>query len=229
MPPRVDARPFVRSGVRSVPLDKVCLPSWQQGGGRTAFGAALAATDDPRFAKEVADATVAAVKELRRRRADRALRARAYASRRAAERRASLRAHRAATADLRARRARRDVVRAASAAASELPARSTPRPRSRAPRAPRRRTQTPRARARAPGSEDPSGSPSAERLVRLDEALEDGDLELARAIARTMQDGDPPSAPSGRCIVCGLRLWPGALPKHLSVVHGVDRSTQRAA
>ncbi len=61
------------------------------------------------------------------------------------------------------------------------------------------------------------------RLVYLSEALEDGDLETARAIVLDLLDElGGAIRPSGRCPECGLAMWPGQIPGHRSNVHGVD-------
>lgn len=67
------------------------------------------------------------------------------------------------------------------------------------------------------------------RLVFLSECLEDGDYPTATAIVLDLLDElGGPACPSGACPVCGLAMWPGQIPGHLSVVHHVDPA-ERAA
>jgi hypothetical protein len=61
-------------------------------------------------------------------------------------------------------------------------------------------------------------------IVRLNEACEDGDLELARAIARgleeTLTEANYTPPPRFTCEKCGLRFaWPGELDDHLGFSH----------
>ncbi len=60
------------------------------------------------------------------------------------------------------------------------------------------------------------------RLIHVSEALEDGDVGMARAIVLDLLDELRPVRPSGSCPECGLRMWPGEVARHVSVVHGVD-------
>ena len=62
-----------------------------------------------------------------------------------------------------------------------------------------------------------------ERLVVLVECLEDGDTGTAATIGLDLLDDLGGAVrPSSSCPECGLPMWPGQLPKHRSVVHGVD-------
>jgi hypothetical protein len=59
------------------------------------------------------------------------------------------------------------------------------------------------------------------RLIRVDEALEDGDYPFARSIVHDLLGELEPRRQPGKvaCPCCALRLWPGELDKHLSVSH----------
>jgi hypothetical protein len=68
----------------------------------------------------------------------------------------------------------------------------------------------------------------AVRVVYLNEALECGDLGLARDIVRDLEDELMRRLPRrrARCPVCGLDCdWPGLVVKHMAIVHPeeVDR------
>ena len=68
----------------------------------------------------------------------------------------------------------------------------------------------------------------AARIVALREAVEADDAVLALDVVRDLERDLVPVVPTGGCPECGLRMWPGQLPRHLSVVHGVD-ALRRAA
>jgi hypothetical protein len=66
------------------------------------------------------------------------------------------------------------------------------------------------------------------RVVRLNDALEDGDLDLARDIVRDLEEELVLRLPRrrARCPVCGIDCsWPGLVVKHMAVIHPeeVDR------
>ena len=77
-----------------------------------------------------------------------------------------------------------------------------------------RSTQRPRS---VPGKAD-----IVARLIWVAEALEAGDIGAAQAVLLDLLDELRPSDQRPRCPECGLRMWPGELPKHVSVVHLVD-------
>ena len=58
------------------------------------------------------------------------------------------------------------------------------------------------------------------RIVRIVDALEDGEHGLALDIARDLEDDYPPVDDRARCPECGLAFdAPGQIPAHLSNVH----------
>ena len=68
------------------------------------------------------------------------------------------------------------------------------------------------------------------RVVHLGEALDAGDFELARDIARDLEDELAKGTPrtSTRCPVCGLDCrWPGLVVKHVAIVH--PKAVEQAA
>jgi len=54
------------------------------------------------------------------------------------------------------------------------------------------------------------------------EAIESGDHGVAHAVLRDLVDELPAADSRARCPECGLRMWPGQLPKHRSITHLVD-------
>ncbi len=62
----------------------------------------------------------------------------------------------------------------------------------------------------------------AARVVFLNEALEAGELGLARDIVRDLEEdlaAQVRRRKLSRCPVCGLNDWPGAIEKHVAVIH----------
>ena len=59
------------------------------------------------------------------------------------------------------------------------------------------------------------------RIVRIVDALEDGEYRLALDIARDLENDYPPVDDRARCPDCDLPFdAPGLVIRHLSIVHG---------
>jgi hypothetical protein len=64
-----------------------------------------------------------------------------------------------------------------------------------------------------------TGRDVVSRVVRALEALEDGDLQFARALLESLLD-ERPRRPRWYCRHCGLRfVFPGELDEHVRVSH----------
>ena len=62
----------------------------------------------------------------------------------------------------------------------------------------------------------------AARIQWAVEAGEAEDFGAALDVLRDLLDELAPTDPRSSCPACGLAMWPGQIPRHVSVVHGVD-------
>ena len=72
------------------------------------------------------------------------------------------------------------------------------------------------------------------RLITLDECLEDGDLDTARAIVHALLNEIGVERGQARCRWCRLQDWPGRVEQHERTVHphqllDLEESERRAA
>ena len=57
-------------------------------------------------------------------------------------------------------------------------------------------------------------------VIRIREAIEDGDLEYAAGLARDLEHDLAPRRRRHRCPVCALPFeWPGLVQRHVAIVH----------
>lgn len=62
----------------------------------------------------------------------------------------------------------------------------------------------------------------AARVEWAIDAGEAGDVGAALDVLRDLLEELVPAQLPSKCPECGLPMWPGQLPRHLSVVHGID-------